>query len=344
MVRDEQILPPSIKFASNGFATARLSVSLRQPLFSKSEPADIIRNDEFDHMGNPVKTLKMRRINPAISWLAVVALALLFAGCAAVPTMYRHADLYLEWKANEFFDLDRAQENAIKPVIESVLLWHRQTELPAYSDLLLKVQAKLNGKVTLDDVHWLFDQMRLRTHTTVVKAAVESAPVLATVTPKQIAELQRRLAKENEDFIDKYSQGPMEKQQARRATRFIDNIEYWVGSLSDAQKTEIKQIAAQAPTAYSLQLVERQRVQGEFVILLNEKNSAEQLKARLSTWIESWDAGRSPQFVEALKASNDQLFHMALAIAETMTPTQRAHAQKMLQQYIDEIAALEKNS
>jgi hypothetical protein len=282
------------------------------------------------------------RIALAFSWLAIVALALLFAGCAALPTMYRHADLYLEWKANQFFDLDREQGNAIKPVIDSVLQWHRQTELPVYSDMLLKVQVKLNGRVTLDDVHWLFDQMRQRTHAAVVKATMAGAPILATVTPKQIAELQRRLAKENEDFVDKYMSGPMEKQQARRATRFIDNVEYWMGSLSDAQKTEIQGIAAQAPTSYSLQLAERQRIQGEFVSLLNEKNDADHLKTRLSAWIENWDAGRSPQFVEATKASNDQLFHMVLAIAETMTPAQRAHAQKMLQQYIDDIAALEK--
>jgi hypothetical protein len=284
----------------------------------------------------------MLRVNSAISRLAMVVLALAFAGCAAVPTMYRHADLYLEWKANEFFDLDRTQASAIKPVIESVLQWHRQTELPAYSDLLLRVQSKLAAHVTLDDVRWLFDQMRQRTHAAVVKAAVAGAPLLATVTPKQIAELQRHLAKENGDFVDKYSQGPMDKQQARRATRFIDNAEYWVGSLSDEQKAAIKEIAAQAPTSYALQLAERQRVQSEFVALLNEKNNAEQLKTRLSAWIENWDAGRSPQFVEASKVSNDQLFRMALAVAETMTPAQRAHAQKMLQQYIDEIAALEK--
>jgi hypothetical protein len=272
----------------------------------------------------------------------MVALALLFAGCAAMPTMYRHADLYLGWKASEFFDLDRAQEDALKPVIASVLQWHRQTELPAYSDMLLRVQAKLNGKVALDDVHWLFDQMHQRTHAAVVKAAMAGSPVLATVTPKQVVELQRRLAKENNDFIDKYTSGTMDKQQARRATRFIDNAEYWLGNLSDEQKAAIKEIAAQAPTSYALQLADRQRIQGELVTILNEKNDAEHLKTRVAAWIENWDAGRSPQFIEAAKASNDVLFHMTMAIAETMTPSQRAHAQKMLQQYIDEIAAMQK--
>jgi hypothetical protein len=282
------------------------------------------------------------RIKSAMSRLAIVALVSLFAGCAAVPTIYRHADLYLEWKANQFFDLDRDQDNAIKPVIASVLLWHRQTELPVYSDMLLRAQVKLNGRVTLDDVHWLFDQAHQRTHVAVVKAALAGAPLLATLTPKQIAESQRRLAKENETFVDKYSSGPMDKQQASRATRFIDSVEYWVGSLSDAQKAEIRQIAGQAPTAYALQLADRQRIQGEFVALLNEKNNAEQLKTRLAAWIDNWETGRSPQYVEALKIANDQLFHMTLAIAATMTPAQRAYAQKMLQQYIDEIAAIEK--
>jgi hypothetical protein len=271
---------------------------------------------------------------------AALAAAVLLAGCSGVQTAYRHADLYLEWRANEFFDLDRAQGQALKPAIDTLLKWHRADELPAYTRMLETAQAKLMNRVTLDDVRSFNDEARARTRISVVRAALTSAPILATVTPQQIGKLKSRLAKENEDFVDKYARGPMEKQQNRRATRFIDNTEYWVGSLTDVQKAKIKQIIAESPTPYALQLADRQRIQQEFVSLLNQNNSADALKPKLAAWIANWDAGRSAELDVASKIANDQFLRMSMSVIDTMTPAQHEHVQKMLQSYVDTMKEL----
>jgi hypothetical protein len=244
----------------------------------------------------------------AVSGFALLAVAALLTGCSGVQTAYRHADLYLDWRANEFFDLDHAQEQALRPAIDTLLKWHRVDELPAYTRMLESVQAKFRTRVTL--------------------------------TPQQIGKLKSRLAKENEDFIDKYARGPMDKQQSRRATRFIDNTEYWTGSLTDGQKARIQQIVAESPTPYALQLADRQRIQQEFISLLNEKNSADVLKSKLAEWIANWDAGRSAEFDAASRIATDQFMRMSMSVIDTMTPAQREHVQKMLQSYIDTMKAL----
>jgi hypothetical protein len=271
---------------------------------------------------------------------AALTVAVLLAGCSGVQTVYRHADLYLEWRANEFFDLDRTQGQLLKPAIDSVLKWHRTDELPVYSRMLETVQEKLKTKVSMDDVRSFNDEARARTRISVVRAALTGAPILATVTPQQIAKLKSRLAKENEDFVDKYARGPMDKQQSRRATRFIDNTEYWVGSLTDGQKAKIKQIIAESPTPYALQLADRQRIQQEFISLLSEKNSADALKLKLAAWIANWDAGRSAEFDAASRIANDQFLRMSTWVIDTMTPAQHEHVQKMLQSYIDTMKEL----
>jgi hypothetical protein len=281
--------------------------------------------------------LRILRLLPRF---AVLVLLALLAGCSGVQTAYRHADLYLMWKANEYFDLDHPQEAVVKPVIESLLKWHRQSELPAYAAMLETVQSKIKSKVTVDDVRWLFDESRARTRVAILRSALAGAPVLATVTPKEIGNLNKQLTKDNEEFIDKYVRGAVDKQQARRVTRFIESTEYWVGSLNDAQKARIKQIVAESPTPYALQLTDRQRIQGEFIAVLNEKNSADALKTRLTDWIADWDNGRSPQYVEALKVANDQVVRMTMSVADTLTPAQREHAQKTLQSYIDTMKTL----
>jgi hypothetical protein len=264
----------------------------------------------------------------------------LLAGCSGVQTVYRHADLYLDWKANEYFDLDHAQESALKPAIDSVLKWHRQNELPVYVQMLEMVQAKLKGNITLAELREFDAEARARSRVSVIRGALTGAPILATLTPQEIDRLKHQLAKDNADFVDKYARGPMEKQQARRVTRFVDNVEYWVGSLNDAQLLQIKRIIAEAPTRYALQLAERQRIQQEFIALLSAKNNADALKPKLAAWIADWDAGRSPEFVEETRIANDQFVRMCHLVIETMTPAQHEHAQKMLQSYIDAMRAL----
>jgi hypothetical protein len=275
---------------------------------------------------------------------AIVAAACALSACSGVQIGYRHADIFLSWKVNEYFDLDPAQDAMVKPAIAAALAWHRRTELPEYVQLLQTVQGKLKAKVAPEDVHWFDDQTKMRTRAAITQLAIEGAPILATVTPAQVIQLEQRLVKDNETFFDKYARGTVEKQQGRRAKRFIENAEYWVGGLTDAQKDAIEKIVAETPTRYARQLEERKRIQSEFVALLREKNTPATIVPKLKAWIANWDAGRSPAFVEIVKVSNDQLERMTLAVTDSMTPSQRQHAQEQLQSYIDTMNELVKES
>jgi hypothetical protein len=266
--------------------------------------------------------------------LALLMLVVLSA-CSGLQIGYRHADIYLAWKANAYFDLDKTQEAMVKQSIANALAWHRQSELPEYVRLLETVQTKVKGKVTREDAAWFDEQVRVLTRKSIEHLAMDGAPILATVTPAQITEMEQKLAKDNESFYDKYARGPVDKQQARRVTRFIDSAEHWVGSLNDKQRAAVKAIAAESPTRYAQQLEERRRVQHEFAALLREKNTPETIVPKLKAWIANWEAGRSPAYVKASEVSNDQLMRMTLAVTDTLTPDQRKRALDQLQSYID---------
>lgn len=271
----------------------------------------------------------------------VLALAtLLLAACSAVQIGYRHADIYLAWKVNEYFDLDGAQYEMVRPAIESLLQWHRKVELPDYAHLLETVEAKLKGKITQADARWFDDEVGRRMRVSVARMALEGAPILATITPEQIDQLEQRLDKDNGAYYDKFVHGSVEKQQNRRAKRFIEGAEYWTRFVTEEQQQKIQQIAAEAPPRYALALAERKRVQHEFIALLREKNTAAALAPKLNAWIENWRAGRSPEYVKIYEQSMEQRARMAVAITDTMTNAQRVHALAKLQAYIEDMRAL----
>jgi hypothetical protein len=228
----------------------------------------------------------------------------------------------------------------VRPAIDSALQWHRAVELPDYARLLETVQTKLKSKVTPADARWFDEEVGKRMHASVARMVLDGAPILATITPVQIEELEQKLAKDNDKYYDDFVRGSMEKQQKRRVKRFIDGTEHWTRFVTEEQRKKIEQIVAEAPQRYALALEQRKRVQREFIAILRERNSAAALLPKLNAWIANWEAGRSPEYVRLYEISLDQRARMAVAIIDTLSPTQRAHVQAKLQTYIEDMRGL----
>jgi len=281
-----------------------------------------------------LKSLTRMRFSPSL------LVVLLLAGCSAVQFGYRHADTFLAWTVDDFFDLDHGQKELLKPGVESLLAWHRTEQLPDYARFLEAIQARLGGPLTHADVKWLVDEARARYITVVERAVVEGAPVLAKLSPHQIDELERRLKKDNKKFADKYLKDDLAKRQRKRAERFIDIAEYWLGSLGDEQEKRIHEIAAEGVTGYTQRLAERQRVQREFLAILREDNNAASLVPKLKAWIANWEGGRSAEARQAFARAGEQTLRMMLAVTDTLGAQQREHAQKRLRSYAEDMCKL----
>jgi hypothetical protein len=282
---------------------------------------------------SPNRLTKMR------AWTPLLAV-LLLAACSALQFGYRNADTFLAWTVDDFFDLDHGQKQVLRPGIESLLAWHRIDQLPEYARFLEAIQAKLGGPVARADAKWLVEEARARYLTAAERAVAEGAPVLARLSPHQIDELERRLKKDNTKFSDKYLKDDLANRQKKRAERFIDNAEHWFGSLSDEQEDRIQAIAAEGATGNAQRLVERQRVQREFLAILREDNGAAALAPKLKAWIANWEKGRSAEAKQAIARTGEQTVRMMLAVTDTLSAQQRGHALKKLQGYAEDMRKL----
>jgi hypothetical protein len=271
---------------------------------------------------------------------ALLAAALLVAGCSAVQFGYRHADTFLAWSVDDFFELDHAQKEMLKPGIGRLLAWHRAEQLPDYAKFMEAVAARLNGPVGADDVKWLLDEARARYLAVMERAVVEGAPVLARLTPRQVDEFEQRLGKDNAKFSAKYLKDELGVGQKKSAERFVDNAEYWFGTLSREQVKKIRAIAAEGATGNAQRLAERQRVQRELLALLREENTPATLATRLKAWVANWEAGRNSASKAALAKSGEELQRMMLAVTDTLSAAQREHALERLRGYAEEMRML----
>ena len=88
--------------------------------------------------------------------IAVLALAGALVACSAVKTVYSQAPDLAYWYLDGYVDFNGAQSLQVKSGLTRVQAWHRQTQLPAYIDILQKLQERAPSNISATEACDLF--------------------------------------------------------------------------------------------------------------------------------------------------------------------------------------------
>jgi len=260
--------------------------------------------------------------------LACLALAFL-QGCSVTRLAYDNADVFLRWQANSYFDFGGEQSEELDRNLAAFLAWHRATALPQYARLGEEAAARMLRGIKREDLEWSYDAVRAQVRETLGAAAGEAAGLLDRLSPGQIDHFEQRLVQENRKFAKEQVQGTVEQRHKRRVKRNLDRLEEWFGPLSEAQVERVQRYSARAPLSGELRERDRKRRQAEFVAMLR----AREAKRRLAAWVQDWEAGREPAYVDASNATRAEYYDLLLDLDRTLAAEQREHAVKRLQRF-----------
>lgn len=274
--------------------------------------------------------------------LTLCLVAMLVAGCNAMKLTYNHADTALAWMADDYLALAQPQEAALRDGLDRLLSWHRRDELPQYAQAFRKVQSQVEKGLQRQDIVWLIETSRAEYDQVLQQAAADAARVLATVTPEQIENLEKKFTRDNAKFDKEYLRGSPDKQRDRRTGKTLERIEHWVGELSFAQAREVRERSRAMPLTYELWRDDRIRKQREFVALLRKNENPGELTQGLRRWHANWRNGRSEEYQRATDALTEHSVELVLALDKMITPAQRIKVVSRLQSYIDDFEELAK--
>ena len=261
---------------------------------------------------------------------------LLLSACSATKFAYEHADTWLRWQANKFFDFEGEPAVELDRRIAAFIAWSRAHALPEYAKLTDDASRRILRGVKRSDLEWGYDSFRAQVRGALGAAAAEMAPLLDRLTPGQIAHLEERLAEDNRKFARENLQGTVEERSERRVKRNVKRLEHWFGSLSNDQLEQVRRYDARAPRSADLRDRERKRRQAEFVSILR----AREAKKRLPGWAEDWEGGREPAYARAALETRDAWFDLLLALDRTLTTEQRQKAAARMSEYSATFASL----
>jgi hypothetical protein len=269
-----------------------------------------------------------------------VALAVLLGGCAMVRIAYNNAEPLVRYTAHDYFDLDERQSEQFRKRLLQFHDWHRRTELPLYADLLRTATTRSANGVSREDLTWAAEELRARYRVIITRAVEDAAPILATLTPAQIVELEKRLARANAKYAREFLPADEDRRFRAQARRLVGRFKDWTGTLSDEQEDRIGRFVTAHLHTTQMRFENRKRWQREAVGLIREVRTPKELAPRLADIFVQPANHRLPEYVQALVAWESDLTDLVLDIDRTLTPEQRAHALHRMQRYAEDFEAL----
>lgn len=267
--------------------------------------------------------------------LALAAVSLL-AACSALRLAYDNADVYVKYRAGQFLDVKGAQDHELAQRIDSFFAWHRASALPAYARTAEEAAARIGKGLSRADLVWGYDSFVAHARQSLRGAAERVAPLLDRLTPEQLAYMEKGFAEENRRFAGDHLRGSDGERRKRRAERVEERLEDWVGGLSDAQVQRVRLYSERAPLVDELRQRDRRRLQARVLDMARARRAQRELPALAG----SWPDGREAAYAKASEAAREEYYALLLDLDRSMTPEQRARAQRTLRRYAADLVRL----
>jgi hypothetical protein len=219
--------------------------------------------------------------------------------------------------------------------------------LPGYAELLVSAQAQVLQPLTPTQACRWADELRERIGPLFAQALPLAAPIVPTLTPQQLAHIERQYRKSNDEFQEDFLQDKPEERLEASTRRTIDRGEMLYGKLDERQRRMLAAAIAASPFDANVWFAERQAMQRETLLALRKVSAQAEAGAdRKATALAALQAlsRRAQQPPAAYRDYQQRLTEYNCALAAQLhnstTPSQRQAARAKLKSWEDDVRAL----
>jgi hypothetical protein len=276
-------------------------------------------------------------------WI-IAACVLMLAGCSALRLAYNQAPDLVYWWLDGYFDFDSEQSTMARTALADWFAWHRTSQLPEYAATLARAQQQVPADVTPEQLCRWWGELRERAALAYEQGVPALAGIVRTLKPEQVAHVQKRYDKGDEDFRADFLQATRTDRLEAATKRTVSRAETLYGTLDDAQRVLVAQAMAASPFDPQVWLAERQARQREIVQTLRSlvANGADNGRTQAALRVFAAHASMSPR--PAYRAYSSQLTEyncrFAAQLHNSTKPDQRRRAVERLKSWEDDLRAL----
>ena len=156
-------------------------------------------------------------------------------GCSS-KLAYNNADWLAQWYIDDYLDLSRDQNRILEAELDSVLMWHRETQLSHYRQQLVALSNDLDNLPTTEQL-WLNHFNEITDHWQRVRheLSIRAATLAPHLSQQQVNYLFSKLEDNNKERLEDFNEQSIEEYRADRLERLLETIENYLGTVSKQQ-------------------------------------------------------------------------------------------------------------
>ena len=270
----------------------------------------------------------------------------LILSCSLIKTAYNNAPALAIWWLDDYFNFTPAQNLTLKPALKNLHNWHRQNQLPIYVTLLQDLQQSFaSEQISASAACEKIDAIKLSINSLQIEAIpiiIEMAPLLSD---KQLQFFQKKLAVRADKWKDEWWQEAKQDQLKVRLEKTEDFAEKIFGDLSDAQLTLLKQSLEQAAInpAISFKEIERRNEDALAILkaLQNQALSTDEKTQLVQAGFNRIQKSPNLDYQTYVDKLTNHTCETMANLHGSTSPKQKLHAKNWLQDYINQMTALQ---
>ena len=164
--------------------------------------------------------------------------------------------------------------------------------------------------------------------------------VLVTLSPAQIADMEKKLSDINAKFARERHLDEQDKRLRRNAKQMNKQFDDWLGSLTDAQEARIERFVREHDALSLSRFEDRKRRQREGVALIRSERDPALLASRLVELFVDPDAGRAAELRAAIARYEADLTRLIVDMDRSASAEQRTQALRRVARYANDFQVL----
>ena len=286
--------------------------------------------------------------------IAVLAVTGVLVACSAVKTLYSQAPDLAYWYLDGYVDFNGTQSLQVKTGLTKVQAWHRQTQLPAYIDILQKLQARMPSNITAIEACDIVTEVRGKLLTVSSQMEPTAVAVVTTISASQLQQMESKFAKNNADYRDDFMEGTAQEKRSKRLKKAVKRAEMLYGDLQDEQLAAIGQSIDRSRFNPVLAFSEWQRRQQDVLRTVRSVSASlstaanptapEKIRQAIRGLIDRSAESPDPAYRNYARALTEQSCQSFADFHNKTTPTQRKKAVETLKGYEQDFRTLSGSS
>ena len=216
----------------------------------------------------PPSALRRPTVRRSIIGVLAVALVLAMTGCSLVKLGYSQASALAYRWLDRYVDFDNEQSLKVRHALDDALGWHRRTQLPDYVQLLARAEAEVAADATPERMCAWAGELRSRIEPVLQHLAPTIADVARTLSPAQLASIEKRFAETNEEYRDDHLQRNPQRRHKAEVKREIERAEMLYGRLDASQRDLVADSVTTSPYDAEVAYAERRERQQDVLSLV----------------------------------------------------------------------------